>query len=154
MPQFNDALELMQFSRSDELMMKCEKRNIDYESILFTAVTIREYAVDIALEYASKGYVPNRCLMMIYTDDTHHRKNIGLSFDQYWKEAESSINKCRKQNIDMCDTVSTIWGSPVGGGYATDITKAYDFVEKWLELGATSIEHADHDGSASANEVY
>eukprot|EP00483_Globobulimina_turgida_P005940 UN05950 len=54
----------------------------------------------------------------------------------------------------MCGTVSTIWGSPCGGGYPTDMNKALDFVQQWFDIGAWDIEHADHDGSAAAPEVY
>ncbi len=52
----------------------------------------------------------------------------------------------------MCGTVSTIWGSPIGG--ATELKDAVEFTKRWLEIGAHDIEHADHDGSASAPEVY
>jgi len=52
----------------------------------------------------------------------------------------------------MCGTVSTIWGSPIGG--ATDMQDAVEFSRRWLEIGAHDIEHADHDGSASAPDVY
>jgi hydroxymethylglutaryl-CoA lyase len=52
----------------------------------------------------------------------------------------------------MCGTVSTIWGSPISG--ATDIRDAIEFAERWLDMGAFDVEHADHDGSASAPEVY
>jgi hydroxymethylglutaryl-CoA lyase len=54
--------------------------------------------------------------------------------------------------MKMCGTVSTIWGSPIGG--ATRLEDAVEFTKRWLEIGADDIEHADHDGSASAAEVY
>jgi hydroxymethylglutaryl-CoA lyase len=54
--------------------------------------------------------------------------------------------------MKMCGTVSTIWGSPIAG--ATDLKDAVEFTKRWLEIGAHDIEHADHDGSASAPDVY
>ena len=54
----------------------------------------------------------------------------------------------------MCGTVSTIWGSPLGGGVPTDMADAIKFSKRWLDIGAHDIEHADHDGSASAPEVF
>ena len=54
--------------------------------------------------------------------------------------------------MKMCGTVSTIWGSPIGG--ATELKDAVEFTKRFLEIGAHDIEHADHDGSASAAEVY
>jgi hypothetical protein len=54
--------------------------------------------------------------------------------------------------MKMCGTVSTIWGSPIAG--ATELKDAVEFTKRWLEIGAADIEHADHDGSASAPQVY
>eukprot|EP01084_Bolivina_argentea_P048600 89516_1 len=154
MPQFHDMEEIMKFAKGGELENKCNKKGINFNDITFTTVTIREYAVDMALEFKQKGYGPDRCLMMVSTDETHHSQNSGLSLKEYWVEAESSIKKCNDEGIKMCGTVSTIWGSPCGGGYPTDMNKAVEFVEKWFDLGAYDVEHADHDGSAAANEVY
>lgn len=32
--------------------------------------------------------------------------------------------------------------------------KAVEFAQRWLDIGATDVEHADHDGSASPDRVY
>jgi hydroxymethylglutaryl-CoA lyase len=34
------------------------------------------------------------------------------------------------------------------------LTKAVEFTQRWLDIGADDIEHADHDGSAPPNKVY
>ncbi|HRY98112.1 MAG TPA: hypothetical protein P5550_03555, partial [Bacteroidales bacterium] len=47
---------------------------------------------------------------------------------------------------------STIWGCPIEG--PTDMGKAIDFTKRWLDIGATDVEHADHDGSASPDRIY
>jgi hydroxymethylglutaryl-CoA lyase len=52
----------------------------------------------------------------------------------------------------MCGTVSTIWGSPISG--ATKLEDAVEFTKRWFSIGAHDIEHADHDGSANAADVY
>ena len=52
----------------------------------------------------------------------------------------------------MCGTVSTIWGSPITG--ATRLEDAVEFTKRFFSIGAHDIEHADHDGSASAAQVY
>jgi len=89
---------------------------------------------------------------MVSTEEEHHFANSGTTLPMYWKEAERSIKKCRDAGIKMCGTVSTIWGSPIAG--ATELKDAVEFTKRWLEIGASDIEHADHDGSASAAEVY
>jgi hydroxymethylglutaryl-CoA lyase len=90
--------------------------------------------------------------MMVSTEEEHHFANSATTLPQYWKEAERCIKKCTDAGMKMCGTVSTIWGSPIAG--ATELKDAVEFTKRWLEIGASDIEHADHDGSASAPDVY
>ena len=152
MPQFRDAEELFAHLRGDRFKKRCERKGVNYEDICFTAVTIREPSVDQAIELRKKGIGPDRILMMVSTEEEHHFANAGTTLSEYWKEAERCIKKCTDAGIKMCGTVSTIWGSPIGG--ATDLGDAVEFTKRWLEIGAHDIEHADHDGSASAPDVY
>ena len=152
MPQFKDAEELLEHIRSDGFKNRCAKKGVNYDDICFTAITIREPAVDRAIELKARGIGPDRILMMVSTEEEHHFANAGTTLPEYWKEAERCIKKCTDAGIKMCGTVSTIWGSPIGG--ATDLKDAVEFTKRWLEIGAHDIEHADHDGSASAPDVY
>lgn len=152
MPQFSDAEELLAHLRSDRFRQKCEKKGIVYEDICLTCVTIRETAVDRAIALKKKGMGPDRILMMVSTEEEHHFANSGTTLPQYWKEAERCIKKCNDTGMKMCGTVSTIWGSPIGG--ATELKDAVEFTKRWLSIGAHDVEHADHDGSASAPDVY
>ncbi len=152
MPQFRDAEEILTYLRGDVFRKKCEKRGINVDDVCFTAVTIREPAVDRAIRLKEKGIGPDRLLMMVSTEEEHHFANSSTTLPEYWKEAERSIQKCHDAGMKMCGTVSTIWGSPIGG--ATKLEDAVEFTKRWLSIGADDIEHADHDGSASAPEVY
>jgi hydroxymethylglutaryl-CoA lyase len=152
MPQFKDAEDLLAHLRGDRFKEKCEKKGINYDEITLTCVTIREQAVDRAIALKEKGMGPDRVLMMVSTEEAHHFANSGTTLPQYWKEAERCIKKCADADIKMCGTVSTIWGSPIGG--ATDLKDAVEFTKRWLDIGAYDVEHADHDGSASAPDVY
>jgi len=152
-PQFVDAEEVMQAMRSDEFRMRAAKKGIDIDKdVTLTCVTIRETAVNRAIEMKEKGYGPDRILMMVSTDEEHHFANSGTTLPNYWKEAERCIKKARDAGIKMCGTVSTIWGSPISG--ATKLEDAVEFTKRWFSIGAHDIEHADHDGSANAADVY
>jgi hydroxymethylglutaryl-CoA lyase len=151
-PQFRDADEVLAHFRSDRFKKRCAQRKIHYDELVFSAVTIRESAVDKAVELKKKGIGPDRVLMMVSTDPEHHFANSGTTLSQYWREAERCIRKCRDAGIKMCGVVSTIWGSPISG--ATKLEDAVEFTKRWFSIGAHDIEHADHDGSASAAEVY
>ena len=152
MPQFRDAEELLTHLRSEWFKTRCARKGVNYDEITLTCITIRESAVDRAVELCKKGIGPDRLLMMVSTEEEHHFANSGTTLPEYWKEAENSIKKCNDAGMKMCGTVSTIGGSPIGG--ATELKDAVEFSKRWLEIGAHDIEHADHDGSASAPEVY
>jgi hydroxymethylglutaryl-CoA lyase len=152
MPQFSDAEELLAHLRSDNFVSRAAKKGIDMNDVVLTAITIREPSVDRAIELKKRGVGPDRVLMMVSTEEQHHFANSGTTLPNYWKEAERCIKKCSDAGIKMCGTVSTIWGSPIGG--ATELKDAVEFTQHWLDIGASDIEHADHDGSASAPDVY
>ena len=152
MPQFSDAEEVLAHLRSDRFKKRCEKKGVNLDDVCITAVTIREGGVDRAIQLKEKGMGPDRCLMMVSTEEEHHFANSGTTLPEYWKEAARCIKKCSDAGLKMCGTVSTIWGSPIAG--ATELQDAVEFSKRWLEIGASDIEHADHDGSASAPEVY
>jgi len=151
-PQFRDAEQVLAYFRGDRFMKNCERRGIDPTAITFTAVTIREKAVDTAIELRKRGIGPDRILMMVSTDPEHHFANSGTTLSQYWKEVERCIRKAADVGMKMNGTVSTIWGSPITG--ATRLEDAVEFTKRFLELGAHDIEHADHDGSATPAQVY
>ncbi len=152
MPQFSDAEELMTHLRSEGFKKRCAKRGVNIDDVCLTCVTIREPSVDRAIEMKQRGIGPDRVLMMVSTEEEHHFANSATTLPEYWQEAERCIKKCTDAGIKMCGTVSTIWGSPIGG--ATELQEAVDFTKRWLSIGAHDVEHADHDGSASAAEVY
>lgn len=152
MPQFSDAEALLAHLRSNDFVSRAARKGINMDDVVLTAITIREPAVDRAIELKKRGVGPDRVLMMVSTEEEHHFANSGTSLPNYWQEAERCIKKCSDAGIKMCGTVSTIWGSPIGG--ATDLADAVKFTQYWLSIGASDIEHADHDGSASAANVY
>ena len=117
-----------------------------------TAVTIREARRGQRHRDEAEGHRPGP-----YPDDgvhgpEHHYANSGTTLTQYWREAERCIRKARDAGIKMCGTVSTIWGSPISG--ATRLEDAVEFTRRWFSIGAHDVEHADHDGSANAADVY
>jgi hydroxymethylglutaryl-CoA lyase len=146
MPQFVDADDLM------KRLHKSKKIGHLLKNVEMTAVTIREKAVERAVQTRKEGFGPDRILFMVSTSESHHRTNSGLSLEDYWKMCESYIPKAHEVGMKVCGTVSTIWGCPIEG--PTELKKAVEFTQRWLDIGADDIEHADHDGSAPPNRVY
>jgi len=152
MPQFRDAEDVLMGIHDDIFIKRLTKRGINPDDIEWTAITIREPAVDRAIRLKEEGRGPDRLLMMVSTDEEHHFANSGSTLPAYWREAERCIKKCKDAGIKMCGTVSTIWGSPISG--PTRFEDAVEFTKRWLSIGADDIEHADHDGSAPPDQVY
>ncbi|MHB8916654.1 MAG: beta/alpha barrel domain-containing protein [Desulfocucumaceae bacterium] len=146
MPQFADAEQLFKLIRTSK-RVKDKLAGVE-----LTAITIREKAVDRAIELKKQGYGPDRILQMVSTSPSHMIKNSGLDHKGYWKMTEESIKKAHDAGIKVNGTVSTIWGCPIEG--PTELKKAVEFTKRYLELGADDIEHADHDGSAPPDKVY
>jgi len=146
MPQFKDADELMKKLRGSK---KVEHL---LPSVSLTCITIREKAIERAIQARKDGFGPDRILLMVSTSESHHRKNSGLSLDDYWKMAEKWIPRAKDAGLKVNGTVSTIWGCPIEG--PTELSKAIDFTKRWFDIGASDVEHADHDGSASPDRVY
>lgn len=146
MPQFKDADPLMKSIRNSKAIQHL------LPDVKLTTVTIREKAIERAIQAKKDGYGPDRILLMVSTSESHHSTNSGLSLADYWKMAEEWVPKAREAGLKVNGTVSTIWGCPLEG--PTEMTKAIEFAKKWLDIGATDVEHADHDGSASPDRVY
>ena len=146
MPQFADADDLMKG------LHKSKKVKDIISDVEITAVTIRERAIERAIQAKKDGYGPDRILLMVSTSESHHKKNSGLTLDEYWKMSEEYIKRAIDAGIKVNGTVSTIWGCPIEG--PTEMSKAVEFTKRWLDIGASDVEHADHDGSASPDRVY
>jgi len=146
MPQFNDADEVFKGIRNSKRV-----KDILHD-VSLTAVTIRERAIERAIEAKKEGFGPDRILLMVSTSESHHKKNSGLSLKDYWKMCEEYIPKCHDAGINVNGTVSTIWGCPIDG--PTDMKDAVAFTKRWFDIGANDVEHADHDGSASPDRAY
>lgn len=146
MPQFKDADELFKKIRTSK------KLQGKLDDVMLTAITIREKAVERAIQSKKEGYGPDRVLFMVSTSESHQKKNSGLTIDEYWKMSEEWVQKARDAGLKVNGTVSTIWGCPIEG--PTEMKKAIEFTKRWFSIGASDVEHADHDGSASPDRVY
>lgn len=146
MPQFADADALFRSIRNSKRV------NHLLGQVSLTAITIREKAIERAIEARKNGFGPDRILLMVSTSESHQSKNSGLSIEQYFRMAEKYIPKALDAGIKVNGTVSTIWGCPIEG--PTDLNKAIEFTQRWLTIGASDVEHADHDGSASPDRIY
>lgn len=140
-PQFRDAHEVM--NRIDK-----KKR----EGIEITTVTISDRAIREAVKARQEGYGPERIVQMISTSEAHNLRNAGMTHAEHWQKFEGWIKLVHDNGMKFNGCVSTIWGCPIKG--PMPIKLGWEFAQRLLEMGADDIEHADHDGQATPDNVY
>ena len=141
LPQFRDAHEVM--------------KRIDGEArqgVEITAVAITDRAIKEAVEARQEGYGPDRILNMMSTSEAHNLRNAGLTHEEHWKRIGEWIKLTHDNGMKFNGCVSTIWGCPIKGPMPMNL--GWEFAERFLEMGADDIEHADHDGQATPDKVY
>ena len=141
LPQFRDAHEVMQ--------------RIDGEArkgVEITAVTITDRSIKEAVKAKQEGYGPDRILNMMSTSEAHNLRNAGLTHADHWPRMKEWVKLVHDNGMKFNGCVSTIWGCPIKGPMPLNL--AWEFAERFLEIGADDIEHADHDGQATPDSVY
>jgi len=141
LPQFSDAHEVMQ--RIDP-----EKR----KGVEITALGITDRGIKEAVKAKQEGYGPDRVLNMMSTSEAHNLRNAGLEHADHWPRIEEWAKLTHDNGMKFNGCVSTIWGCPIKG--PTPLHLGWEFAQRFLELGADDIEHADHDGQATPDSVY
>lgn len=141
LPQFRDAHEVMQ-------RISPEAR----KGVEVTAVTITDRGIREAVKARQQGYGPDRILNMISTSEAHNLRNAGLTHEDHWRRISEWVDLAHDNGMKFNGCVSTIWGCPIKG--PMPINLGWEFAERFLELGADDIEHADHDGQATPDSVY
>ena len=141
LPQFRDAHEVMQ--RIDP-----ERR----EGVEITAVTITDRGIREAVKAKQEGYGPDRILNMMSTSEAHNLRNAGLTHEDHLARIKEWADLTHDNGMKLNGCVSTIWGCPIKGPMPLNL--GWEFAERFLELGADDIEHADHDGQATPDSVY
>jgi hydroxymethylglutaryl-CoA lyase len=145
-PQFADCWEVME--RAARLREKYGWNGV------FTGVSIDYKAAENVVAMKKEGKkVPDRLLVMASTSEPHQFANSGRSHKEYLGNCERVIPLMRDAGFEVCGTVSTIWGCPVAQS-ATDLDWAVELTEIFLRMGASDIEHADHDGQGNPIAVY
>jgi hydroxymethylglutaryl-CoA lyase len=89
MPQFQDADELFKLIRGSRRVAHL------LPDAILTAITIREKAIERAIQARKAGYGSDRILLMVSTSESHQYKNSGLTIDEYFRMAEEWVPKPR-----------------------------------------------------------
>ncbi len=147
---FANPRNLPQFRDAHEVMKRIDKDRRKGGEI--TAVTITGRGIQEAVKAKQEGYGPDRILNMISTSELHNLRNAGLTHAEHWKKIEEWVKLAHDNEMKFNGCVSTIWGCPIKGPMPMSL--GWEFAQRFLEMGADDIEHADHDGQATPDKVY
>ncbi len=145
---FANPRNLPQFKDCEELI----KRLPNNPSVEYTYVTLNDKAVERAVRLKQEGYRIDRILPGVSTSEKHHIANTNKTHVEAFRFLESASKIAHDNGIKFGVVVTTIWGCPFTG--KMDYRKAWEFVKRYIDLGAEDIEHADHDGEGTPDEVY
>ncbi len=139
---------LPQFADADELIRKLPAA----KDVEFTAVTINQRALDRAIKLKQEGANIHRVLLNTSTSEQHHKANSGKTHVEAWSFNKQAVKAAHAAGLKVCGTVTTIFGCPFVG--KMELGKAWDFTDRYMEIGVDDIEHADHDGEATPDRAY
>lgn len=124
------------------------------EDVTYSCVTTNPRATQRAFEARGKGYRVDRILLGLIPGSEKTNKLIsGLDYVQAWAWIEESIRRAHQLKMKVNVFISGIFTPPVPGG-RPPMEKAFEFVDRLLDMGVDDIEHPDHNGEATPDKTY
>lgn len=124
------------------------------KDVIYSCVTTNPKATERAFQAREKGYRVDRVLLGITPGNEGMTKLIsGLDYIQTWAWIEESTKRAHELEMKLNVFISGIF-SPSNPGGRSPLDEAFEFVDRLLGLGVDDIEHPDHNGEATPDEVY
>lgn len=124
------------------------------DDVVYSCVTTSPKATERAFDARGKGYRVDRILLGIMPGSEKMTKLIsGLDYPRAWKWIEETVKKAHQLKMQVNVFISGIFSPPTEGG-RSPLEEAFEFVKRLLDMGVDDIEHPDHDGEATPDEVY
>ncbi|MBE6034584.1 MAG: hydroxymethylglutaryl-CoA lyase [Clostridiales bacterium] len=138
-----------QFKDIDELLLQLPRR----EDVEYTILALNAKAVERAVKLVEQGAKIDRVLTgQIATSEAYARKNMNRTHEELFADAEINVKRLHDAGIKkVVANIGTIFGCPIQGD--VPIERAYEFVDRCLELGFDEIEHSDPDGKATPKDI-
>lgn len=89
--------------------------------------------------------------LVLSVSETHNQKNVNRNTDDSFNEFKDIINMFQGTNIKINGSLGTSFGCPFEGNIPED--RVLSFIERYLDLGVSSISLADTTGMAHPLQV-
>lgn len=142
-PQFRDLEEVA--------------RNLpNRDDVTYSFVTTGEKATQRAISAREKGYRVDRMVMGILpASEKLNQAIIGMTYDETWNWIEETIKVAHGLGMKVNIFLTGIFSPPDLQEKESDLlSRAIEFVDRSLQLGADDIEHPDHLGEAAPHQTY
>lgn len=124
-----------------------------HEGVEYTFLALNRRAVERVVDLKGKGAPIDRVLTgQLATSVSYAVKNMNRTHEELFQEAGELVKMLHEGGVKrVCANVGTIFGCPIEG--EMPLEKAYEFVDRLLDMGFDEIEHSDPDGAASPDRV-
>jgi hydroxymethylglutaryl-CoA lyase len=124
------------------------------DDVTYSCVTTSPKATERAFDAREKGYRVDRILLGIIPGSEKMNKVIsGLDYAQAWAWIGGSVKRAHQLKMKVNVFISGIF-SPSAANGRPPMEEGFEFVKRLLDMGVDDIEHPDHDGEATPEEVY
>lgn len=137
-----------QFRDCDEVLKRIKRR----PGITYSTVTMTEKSVERACEARRQGWGPDKIVCMISTSESHNQRNAGQKHADHWPLLAQWVKMAHDAGIIFNGTIGTIWGCPIEG--PLPLQRAYEFVDRFFQMGADEIEYGDTTGEGTPNRAF
>lgn len=124
-----------------------------YHDVEYTFLALNRRAVERAIALKEAGAPIHRVLTgQIATSASYARKNMNRTHEELFEEAEQLVKLLHDNGIQrVAANVGTIFSCPLEG--KMPLSRAYEFVDRLIDMGFDEIEHSDPDGAAAPDEM-
>jgi hydroxymethylglutaryl-CoA lyase len=119
--------------------------------VSYKVTCINDKALNRVIETKEAGYGPNEISTMISVSEPHNTYNTGMSHEVHWRQISAMIKLALQNNLRVVATLGTVYGCPIAGDVPSE--KVYEFVKRYVELGAQFICLGDTTGNGNPYAV-
>ncbi|RLA93395.1 MAG: hypothetical protein DRG83_21060 [Deltaproteobacteria bacterium] len=128
----------------------------DRDDVTYSCVTTGKKATERALNAREKGYRVDRILLGILPASERLNKIVvGMDYEETWKWIEETVKRAHDLEMKVNVFLTGIFSPPDPQEKDANLMqRALEFIDRLLSIDVDDIEHPDHLGEATPNQVY
>ena len=126
------------------------------EDVIYSCVTTGKKATERALSAREKGFRVDRILLgVLPASEKFNRTVLGMNYEDTWRWVEETVKQAHQLDMKVNVFLTGIFSPPDPDEKGVNLVdRALEFIDRLLGMGVDDIEHPDHMGEATPDEVY